>query len=171
LLRCAGWRLRTPLVGLLIMCGKVVAADADELPAVSDLDGIYITAGPVVAGVHVADEWLSAAGLEVSVVRLRERRIPTLLGVDAGGVSYVGRAGGRLWLELETAVREPLPLAVGLSVGPTLEVDPVRPPRLGVEATLWTFVGFIPYVRVGALRETGSFLETGIMIKVPARRF
>jgi hypothetical protein len=137
----------------------------------SDTDGVYATVGPVASAVRVADDWFSGYGLELSVVRVREQQFPVAIGLAGGGISYAGRAGGRLWLEAETAVEKPLPFGLGLGLGAAAEIDPVRPPRLGVEATLWAFVGIVPYVRVGALQETGAFVELGVMIKIPAHRF
>ena len=70
-----------------------------------------------------------------------------------------------------SAVDLPLVSDTAESVGAALEVDDIRPPRPGVEMTLWAFVGVVPYVRVGILSETGGFFEAGLMIKLPARTF
>jgi hypothetical protein len=138
-----------------------------EPPTPADLDGWYLTIGPVGAASRVADQWWSAFGLELSVVRVAEHALPAALGLAGGGVSYAGRRGGRLWLEAEIGVARPLP--IGLGVGLAAEVDPVEPPRLGVEATLWAYGGLVPYVRVGTVKTTGTFVEAGAMIKVPVR--
>jgi hypothetical protein len=121
--------------------------------------------------VYLGSDWYSGYGLELSVVRVREEAFPVALGLAGGGISYAGRAGGRLWLEAETAIEKPLPFSLGLGVGAAAEVDPVRPPRLGVEATLFAYLGIVPYVRVGAVEDTGKFIELGVMIKIPAHRF
>jgi hypothetical protein len=142
-----------------------LAKDADSL------DGIYLTIGPVAAAARVASEWVSAVGLELSVARVTERAFPAAWGVAGGGVSYGGRAGGRLWLEAEAAIYEPLPVPIGVSLGAAAEVDAVRPPRWGAQATLWFCAGFVPYLRAGSVAETGRFVEVGIMLKIPARRF
>jgi hypothetical protein len=141
-------------------------AHADP-PSPADLDGWYLTIGPVGAASRVADQWWSAFGLEVSIVRVAEHALPAALGVSGGGVSYAGRRGGRLWLEAEIAVAKPFPLGVG--VGAAAEVDPVEPPRPGIEATLWAYLGIVPYVRVGTVKTSGAFVEAGAMIKVPVR--
>jgi hypothetical protein len=151
-------------VGLLVAWPRASRA---ELPSPADLDGWYITIGPVAAATRVAGSWWSAVGLEASVVRVAEASLPAAFGVATGGVSYAGRAGGRLWLEAELAVGPPVP--AGLGVGVVAEVDPVAPPRPGAEATLWVYAGLVPYVRVGTVETTGAFLEAGVMVKLPIR--
>jgi hypothetical protein len=141
----------------------------EKLPSPADLDGIYLTLGPVGALTRVDGEWLTAVGGEVSVVKIRERCFPAAGGLSFGGVSYAGRDGGRLWGEVEVAVNRPLPFAVGLSAGVAVEVDPVRVPRWGWQGTLWIFAGIIPYARIGTLQETGGFVELGVAIKFPRR--
>jgi hypothetical protein len=147
----------------LLGCGLWSALAGAEEPAAStaDLDGAWLTLGPVVGAARVEDEWTSAAGGELSVVWVRERCVPAALGVTAGGRLGVARAG---------AFGEPLPFAVGLGLGVAAEVDAVRPPRLGVQGTLWFFLGVIPYLRGGAVAESGVFVEAGLMIKLPVRR-
>jgi hypothetical protein len=161
--------VRPAAPAVLFALGAAAAARGDELRSPSDLDGIYLTLGPVGAASRVADSWYSAVGGELSIVDVVEHRFPAALGVSGGGVSYAGRAGGRLWLEAESGISRPLPM--GLGIGVAAEVDRVRPPRLGPEATLWIYWGIVPYVRIGTVRETGSFVEAGLMLKIPARRF
>ena len=151
------------------MSAALILASSAPTWAREPLDGTYLTLGPVGAGAHVAGEWVTAVGGELSVVQVVEDRFPAALGVSGGGVSYGGRSGGRLWLEVEAATGGPLPL--GLGAGVTTEVDHMRPYRLGGQATAWIFIGIVPYVRVGVLQETGRFLEAGVMFKIPARRF
>jgi hypothetical protein len=146
------------------------AALAKEVRAHGDLDGIYVTLGPVAAGTYVDDVFTMAAGLELSVVRVTEHRIPAALGISGGGLSYGARQGGRLWAEVEAALADPLPFGLGLSVGVGAEVDPVRRPRMGAQGTLWLFAGVVPYLRLGTLAEVGTFVEAGIMLKLPALR-
>jgi hypothetical protein len=114
---------------------------------------------------------VSAVGLEVSVVRVTETALPGAIGVDAGGVSFAGRRGGRLWLEVEAAVADPLPFPIGLAAGVAAQVDRDDPMKLGAQATLWFLAGLVPYVRIGAVERAGGFLELGVMLKIPARRF
>ena len=150
---------------LCLLWGKVASAEGGAL------DGTYITVGPVAGATRVAGEWTSSVGLEISVARVTETAFPAAWGVAGGGVSYTSRPGGRLWLEAEGALYEPLPLPVGLALGVTTEVDAVRPPRWGAQGTLWLLAGFVPYARVGAVEENGVFVELGVMLKIPARRF
>jgi len=159
--RTLKWWLGGSLVALWSNVGYT------ELPSPANLDGWYLTIGPVAAAARVAGSWWSAVGLEVSIVDVAEHALPAALGICGGGVSYAGRAGGRLWLEAEIAVARPIP--VGLGVGGAAEVDPVEPPRLGVEATVWLFAGLVPYVRVGTVKTTGGFVEAGLMVKIPVR--
>ena len=155
------------LAALAVLAGA--SARADELPSPSNLDGWYLTIGPVAAAAHVHGRWISAIGGEASLVRLDEHRLPAVLGVAGGGVSYSSLPGGRFWLEAEIGIEDPLPFALGIAVGATAEVNHVDPPRFGVEATLWAVGGFVPYVRVGTLEIVGSFVEMGVMLKVPVR--
>jgi hypothetical protein len=145
------------------------ASAADELRSPQDLDGWYATLGPLGAATRVGDGWVSAIGGELSVARLREDAVPALLGLAAGGLSYGSRPGGRLWLEAEVALERPLPFALGLGLGATAEIDRNRPPRFGVQATLWAFALAIPYLRAGVMEITGAYIELGLMFKVPLR--
>ena len=144
-------------------------AGADALPSPLDLDGWYVTLGPIGAAVEVEGQWVSAAGGELSVAHLAEARVPAVLGACVGGVSYGSRAGGRLWLEGEIGLERPLPFALGIGIGVAAEVATVGATRLGAQATLWAIGGVVPYVRVGALETTGGFFEAGVMFKVPIR--
>jgi hypothetical protein len=159
------------LLGVLLTAegGTAHAQKAPRSPA--NLDGLYVTIGPIGAATRVEDEWLSAAGGELSVVYVRERCLPAAVGVDAGGISFAGRAGGRIWAEAEVAIGRPLPVGIGVSAGLVAEVDANRPPRYGWQGTIWVFAGIIPYFRVGSVEESGGFVELGLMIKIPARRF
>ena len=151
------------------MTSKCLAAE--ELRSVKDLDGIHVTLGPVASMVHIEDDWTPAAGAELSLVYVQERCRPAALGFAFGGLSYSDRDGGRLWLEAELAVNDPLPVAIGLGLGATAEVDPVQDARLGLQATLWVFAGVIPYLRAGSLDREGEFVEAGVMLKIPALRY
>lgn len=156
----------------LAVLGTVWVADAHAKPLrrpSSDLDGWYLTLGPVATAISIENSWDGAAGGEVSVVRVAERRIPAAVGMALGGVSYSERKGGRLWLDAELAFSRHLPVAVGLGLGVTAEVDPVRPPRWGAQGTLWVFAGIIPFVRVGTVEEAGAFFEVGLMLKIPVK--
>ncbi len=159
------------LLFLALIVGATRAGHADELLPSWDLDGVWITLGPVGSATRIEGEWTTGAGGELSVAWLREREIPALLGVTLGGIGYTERDGGRLWLEAEVALKEPLPIPVGLAVGSAAEVDRVDPPRFGAQATFWIFTGIVPYVRAGTVALAGDFVELGVMIKLPAIRF
>jgi hypothetical protein len=59
---------------------------------------------------------------------------------------------------------------LGISLGPALELGASRHPRPGAAVTLWWFTGVTPYVRAGALRDTGGFIELGVALALPAWR-
>jgi hypothetical protein len=161
-------------LGAVVLVAAVVpglagSAHGDELRSPSNLDGWYLTLGPVAAAAHVEGDWISAVGGEISIVHLAEQKIPAVLGVSGGGVSYGSLPGGRLWLEAEVGLERPLPFALGLALGATAQVDRTDPPRLGIQATLWAIGGVVPYVRVGTVEVNGTYLELGVMLKVPVR--
>jgi hypothetical protein len=137
----------------------------------TELDGVWLTLGPVAAAARVEGEWHSAVGAELSVVRVVESALPAALGLCAGGVTYAGREGGRIWLEGELAIASPLPFPVGLAAGATAHLEPHDRLRVGAQATLWFLAGFVPFVRAGALEGPGAFVEVGVMLKIPVRRF
>jgi hypothetical protein len=157
------------LVLLLALPGVARADGAPQIPA-ADLDGFYLTVGPAAALVHHAGSWGSGAGAEIGVSRVVERSVPALLGLCGGGLSYSEAPGGRLWLEAEVAFERLLPVAVGAALGVSAEVDATAPPRWGAHGTLWVFAGVFPYVRAGAVEESGAFVEIGLMAKIPIIR-
>lgn len=176
------WDLGPRLTGLGVVVCLVGSAGAAEppppprsrlaFPTVSlrrtnDLDGLYVTVGPVVSITHVEGAWVTAAGAELAAIHIREHAFPAALGLALGGVAYGARDGGRVWLEAEVAVNDPLPIPIGLALGVAAEVDQTRSPRRGVQATLWAFAGLVPFVRVGTLELEGTFVEAGVMIKIP----
>jgi hypothetical protein len=133
-----------------------------------DLDGTYLTAGPVAGALATQDTWNSAVGAELSLVRLREGRFPALLGVSVGGVVFDRLPGLRSWAELELGI-DRFPVKFGVSAGLAAQFDRVVPPHLGAQATLWVFAGIVPYVRIGVLDELGGYFEAGLMIKIPVK--
>ncbi len=163
-------RLRPTVALLVLIATSSGRADEGTVTKVTN-DGFYLTLGPVGGATRIEGGWFSAFGLEASVVRLTEGQIPALVGAAFGGASYAGRAGGRFWLEGEAAIYDPLPVAIGIGVGPCAEIGRAIPTHLGVQGTLWVFAGVVPFVRAGTLAGTGGFIEVGVMIKVPAVRF
>jgi hypothetical protein len=134
----------------------------------ADLDGTYVTAGPVAAAQASQNNWNSAVGAELSLVHLREGAWPALFGIALGGVVFDSEPGLRTWIEAEAAI-DRLPVKLGISAGFAAKWDRVDPPHLGAQATLWAFAGVVPYVRIGALDGLGSYFEVGLMIKVPVK--
>jgi hypothetical protein len=128
-----------------------------------------VTIGPVATAVRIENTWNSAVGAEVSVVRLRRESRLSLVGGDMGFVTFAQREGARLWFEAEGALGLGRSLHLGLGLGGTVEVDQVRPPRWGVQGTIWFFAGVVPYVRAGVIETTGTFFEAGLMIKLPVK--
>lgn len=131
---------------------------------------MWATVGPAFAAARVEGKWTSAAGGELSLLHVTERALPAALGISIGALGYVEREGGRVWLEAEAALRDPLPFGLGFSVGATAEVDVVEPARWGGQTTVWAFAGVIPYVRAGWVEVSGAFLEAGLLVKVPVLR-
>jgi hypothetical protein len=146
-------------------------ASADELQSTADLDGVYIALGPVASLVRVESEWDGAFGGELMLVRVTENHPIGALGLAFGGVAFAEREGGRLWADALVATNKTFGISTGLSLGPTVEVHEVTPPRWGGQATLWVYAGVIPYVRVGAVADAGTFVDIGIKISLPALRF
>jgi hypothetical protein len=60
---------------------------------------------------------------------------------------------------------------LGAGVGPVLELGDLRHPHAGAQATFWCFAGVVPYARLGVLEASGSFVEVGISLSLPALRF
>lgn len=160
----------TLLCTLALLCGPG-RANADELRSPADLDGVYLSLGPVGSALRIEGAWDGAFGGEVSLSRVREHQALSALGLSLGGAAYSQREGGLLWGDLFAATLTPLGAAVGLSAGFTAEVHPVRPPRLGAQATLWVFAGVIPYARIGRVETAGTFVDVGVKIALPAIRF
>lgn len=142
-----------------------------SLPDSSDHDGDKLLIGPVAGAVLIEGTWDSAVGGELSLVRIREHRSLAAMGFGFGYARYAGRDGGRLWLEAVAGTRRLGGFLVGASVGPAVELGAVQHPRLGGTASVWAFVGVIPYVRAGVLDEAGSYVEIGLALELPVWRF
>jgi hypothetical protein len=167
--------LSKPLIPVILaglLCGLWAgSARADRLDSSADLDGLYLAIAPVGAAVHTETAWDATFGGELMLARITERQTIAVLGLVVGGHRYSERNTGRLWLDGLVGTRRVLDLALGLSVGPTAEVDRVIPPRFGAQATLWAYVGVMPYLRVGAVEKSGTFFEIGLRIPLPALRW
>ena len=131
----------------------------------------FVAVAAIGSAVRVEGTWDGAWGGEVGVGQMRDS---TVLGAWAASVGLVGfsaRSGGRLWGELTVGTRWPTGYLVGLGVGPAVELDRLRPPRWGGQATVWAFAGVVPYARIGALDPGGVFVDLGLRIAFPAIRW
>jgi hypothetical protein len=113
--------------------------------------------------------WDGTFGGEAQITRVREHQTISAMGLAIGGLRYAERTGGRLWGDLVFA-HDPGPITLGLSIGATVELDDLRVPRWGGQATLWVFAGALPYVRVAAVQDSGVVVDIGLKIALPALR-
>ncbi len=146
-------------------------ASAKPLKKVGNLDGNYVGIGLIVNAVHMDARWDGAFGGEISLSRVRERQSLSVLGVAVGGMHFANDDNGRLWAELTVANRTVFGFTLGISGGVAVEVDELDPPRWGGHGTLWVFAGVIPYVRIGAVQNTGIFMDFGVKVTLPAFRW
>ncbi|HUH00595.1 MAG TPA: hypothetical protein VML75_01290 [Kofleriaceae bacterium] len=155
----------------MALAASAGSARADQLDASANLDGVYLTLGPVGSALHTATAWDAAFGGELMLARVTERRPIAALALSLGGHRYSERDTGRLWLEGMVASSRLGGTPIGLAAGPTLEVDRVIPARVGAQATVWAYVGVIPYMRIGTVDKSGAFFEMGLRIPLPAFRW
>jgi hypothetical protein len=146
------------------------AEDAPRLRPVADLDGVYLTLGPTGGAVYTQEGWDSGFGGEISLVRVREQDVLGALGLGLGGIRFTTEDQGRIWADVQLGSRRPLGLGAGVSAGVTAEIDAVISPRWGAQATLWVFLGVIPYVRVGTVQRSGLYVDLGVKIALPVFR-
>jgi len=136
---------------------------------VRNLDGLYVTLGPVATANRIEGTWDSAFGLETGAYRVREHHAVAALGLSLGTLWFSERAGGRGWLQVEVATKLS-GLAVGLSAGPNVELSEHEHPRFGGQIMLWTFVGVMPFARVGMTDEAGVYVDFGLRLALPVLR-
>jgi hypothetical protein len=145
----------------------------------SNLDGLYLLIGVEGGPIRIDAQWDSSVGGHLGLVSLSEGRALSLVGLGLGMTQYGERAGGRLWLA-PTIGTDRLGALVGLSAGVAAEWEPLAreqgmtnlpTPRVGAMATAWVFTGVVPYVGVGTFAQTGSFIEFGVRLALPAIRF
>ncbi len=161
------------------MVGGAPAARADDAPAppapvlrsTADLDGTYVWLGPSGAAVRVDGGWFSSWGGGLQVVRIRERARLGVVGAWLSGVHYAGRDGGRIALEGVVGTRRLLGPMLGLGLGPAIELGDRHHPRLGGQASAWLYAGISPYLRLGVVADTGAYLELGVQVSLPVRRW
>lgn len=131
----------------------------------------FAALGVLGGAVRLEGAWDSVIGAELAVGGLCDE---CPLAAWAAGASFVGfgeRGGGRASLEGALGTRWPTGLLLGASAGPVLQVDPLRRPRAGGQASVWLFAGVVPYVRVGAVERSGLFVDLGLRIPLPAGRW
>jgi len=165
---------------LLMVAGPTSArADDDEPPAepprslayTGDLDADRLVLGPVGGAVMIESGWDTAFGASLGWVRLHERRTLSAYGASIGGARYSAREGGRVWLEGLAGTRRLGGVLFGASAGALVELSDLQHPRAGITGSAWMFAGVVPYVRGGLLDEAGSFVEVGVAIAIPVRRW
>jgi len=133
-----------------------------------DLDGTYLWLGPTGAASYLDDSWDSLIGGQLAIIRVRERRSLGAVGGAFGASLWTARGGGRLWLDAIAGTR--LGKMVGASVGPLVELNDSRHPRVGGSVGVWAFLGITPYARAGFVDGTGGFVEIGVHLALPAIR-
>ena len=174
--RAFGPQVAIVLSTLALAAGSAAADDkpgaaSAPLRSVHDLDGLHLFVGPIGAATHVGDTWDSAWGGNVALIRVRERAALGVAGAWIGAAHYGASDGGRIWIEGVAGSRRLLGRMLGAGVGPVLELGEVQHPRLGAQASIWCFAGVVPYARLGVLDASGSFVELGVSLSIPALRF
>lgn len=138
----------------------------DGHPPSWDLDATYLWLGPSGAASRVDQDWDSTFGVDIALVRVRERERLATIGGTLGASRWTARGGGRVWLDALVGTRVGGKM-VGLSAGPIVELAELAHPRFGGSIGVWGFFGITPYVRVGAVDELGMFGEVGVHIALP----
>ena len=125
----------------------------------------FVAVAAVGSAVRVEADWDTGFGGEVGVGRSGEAG---LAAASVGGIAYSEHERGRVWGELSLGTRWPTGWLVGVGGGPVVELDQIRAPRLGGQATVWVLAGVVPYLRVGGVEEGGVFADVGVRIAFPA---
>ena len=132
----------------------------------------FVAVAAVAGADRVAGTWDEGFGGEVGVGHLtRAGEAGTSWVVSVGALAFATRTGGRAWTEVAVARRPLGDVLIGVGLGPAIELDRQRKPRLGAEATLWAYTGIVPYLRVGTVEREGAFAEAGLRIALPAARW
>jgi hypothetical protein len=178
---CFSAAIGVPILVIVLMVAATTSARADDgdppveppraLPYSGDLDGDRLLLGPVGAAVRIEAEWDTAFGATIGWLRLRERRALSAFGLAFGGARYSARDGGRLSLEGIFGTRRLGGVLIGATFGGVVELGDVQHPRGGVTGSAWVFAGVVPYVRAGWLDEADGFVEVGLAIALPVRRW
>ncbi len=139
--------------------------------AAADEPDHFVAVAAIGSAVRVEGVWDGAWGGEVGVGQMGPGPVLSAWAASVGLVGFTARSGGRLWGELTVGTRWPTGYLVGLGGGPAVELDRIRTPRWGGQATVWLFAGVVPYARVGALDPGGVFVDVGLRIAFPAVRW
>lgn len=131
----------------------------------------FVAVAAIGSAVRVEGVWDDAWGGELGIGQMRDGPVLSAWAASVGMVGFTARSGGRLWSELTVGTRWPTGYLVGLGAGPAVELDRIRQPRWGGQATIWVFAGVVPYARVGALEPGGVFVDIGLRIAFPAIRW
>lgn len=148
-------------------------ASTDEKidPAAGAAGSHFVAVDLIGSAVRAEGAWDSAFGGELAVGAMCDECPLAAWAAGFGLLAFAERSGGRVFAEAAVGTRWPAGLLVGVSAGPVLELDEVRLPRIGGQASIWLFAGVVPYVRAGALAEGGTFVDFGLRIPLPAGRW
>jgi hypothetical protein len=134
-------------------------------------DSHFVALTVLGSAVRIERNWDSGFGGELLVGGLTDR---TALAAWAAGfdlIAYSERGGGRASLEGAVGTRWPTGLLIGVAAGPVAELDDFRRPRLGGQISLWAFAAVVPFVRLGTVEKSGSFVDVGVRIPLPVWRW
>lgn len=140
----------------------------------SNIDGRYITIGPHGSATRLEDTWDTSFGGEVGFARIKECNRLGALGFTIGVSGYGERDGGRVFATTFVGTRRWSPWAwpaLGVSAGIVFETDPVADAEPGYFGEVWAYLAVTPYARIGWVRGTGTFVDIGLRIPLPAFRF
>jgi hypothetical protein len=131
----------------------------------------FVAVGLLGSLVRAEGEWDSGFGGELIVGAVCEGCILSAWAAGLGLVGFSARSGGRASAGVAAGTRWPTGILIGVSGGPVVQLDDLRRPRLGGETSFWLHAGVVPYVRVGAVEESGVFMDLGLRIPLPAARW
>jgi hypothetical protein len=154
-------------------------APLPEPTLAKNLDGLYLMIGVEGGPIRIESDWDSSVGGHLGLMSFGESRALSLVGLDLGIAQYGERPGGRIWLAPTVATNR-LGVLIGATAGIAAEWEPfarergmssLPTPRLGASGSVWVFAGVVPYVGVGTFAQSGSFIEIGLRLALPAIRF
>jgi hypothetical protein len=153
--------------------GRLAQAGTDEkiAPTAGADPSHFVALDLVGSAVRAEGAWDSAFGAELAVGRLCDDCSLAAWAASIGAVAFAGGSRGRLFVEAAAGTRWPAGFLVGASFGPVVELDEIRRPRWGGQASIWLFAGLVPYVRAGAVEDGGTFVDVGLRIPLPAGRW